>query len=180
MEHNSAEYLHVLIEALRFVPAIVSTPSSLIIESTRLAFAGRGPYSPPEFVIHHALDTQWFVADPEVQPVPVEKLLSKVRLLPNVPANSDIDLRSTSLPEQNLLTRSRRTPKSFMLGYSRSQRTLENLHFFLGKSRKLLGHCVLHRSGFFVHLNMKLHSKIVSDQWGNACSYIQSNYAGGS
>ncbi|KAK7064322.1 nucleophile aminohydrolase [Favolaschia claudopus] len=43
MEHNSAEYLHVMIEALR------------------LAFA----------------DSLWYVTDPEVEHIPVEKLLSK-------------------------------------------------------------------------------------------------------
>lgn len=44
MEHNSPEYLHTLVEALR------------------LAFA----------------DTQYYVADPAVEHVPVKELLSKV------------------------------------------------------------------------------------------------------
>nr|GAT44089.1 gamma-glutamyltranspeptidase [Mycena chlorophos] len=95
MEHNSAEYLHVLIEALR------------------LAFA----------------DTQWYVADPDVEHVPVEKLLSKE---------------------------------------------------YLASRAKLIN--PLKTNPEVVHGNPANHSDTVyftvSDQWGNACSYIQSNYAG--
>ncbi|KAJ7487474.1 gamma-glutamyltranspeptidase [Mycena galericulata] len=95
MEHNSAEYLHVLIEALR------------------LAFA----------------DTQWYVADPEVQPVPVEKLLSKEYL------TSRAKLIDPLKTNPNVV-------------HGNPTNSSDTVYF------------------------------TVSDQWGNACSYIQSNYAG--
>ncbi|KAJ7630819.1 gamma-glutamyltranspeptidase [Roridomyces roridus] len=84
MEHNSPEYLHVLIEALRFVPY-----------------------------------TQWYVADPDMEHVPVEKLLSKE---------------------------------------------------YLASRAKLID--PLKTNPNVVHVYFT-----VADQWGNACSYIQSNYA---
>ncbi|KAJ7092606.1 gamma-glutamyltranspeptidase [Mycena epipterygia] len=95
MEHNSAEYLHVLIEALR------------------LAFA----------------DTQWYVADPEAEHVPVEKLLSKDYLASRAKL---IDPLKTN-PE---------------VVHGNPENSSDTVYF------------------------------TVSDQWGNACSYIQSNYAG--
>ncbi|KAI3622224.1 lincomycin-condensing protein lmba [Moniliophthora roreri] len=62
MEHNSAEYLHILVEALRHVS---SWPDIIDILLTaplhRLAFA----------------DSQWYVADPDVVDVPVKDLLNK-------------------------------------------------------------------------------------------------------
>ncbi|KAF7306814.1 hypothetical protein MIND_00473100 [Mycena indigotica] len=95
MEHNSAEYLHVLIESLR------------------VAFA----------------DTQWYVADPDVEHVPIDKLLSKE---------------------------------------------------YLASRAKLIN--PLKTNPEVVHGNPANHSDTVyftvADQWGNACSYIQSNYAG--
>lgn len=95
MKHNSAEYLHVLIEALR------------------LAFA----------------DTQWYVADPEAEHVPVEKLLSKEYLASRAKL---IDPLKTN-PE---------------VVHGNPENSSDTVYF------------------------------TVSDQWGNACSYIQSNYAG--
>ncbi|KAF7347934.1 Gamma-glutamyltranspeptidase [Mycena venus] len=95
MEHNSAEYLHVLIEALR------------------LAFA----------------DTQWYVADPKAEPAPVEKLLSKeylasrAKLIDPLKTNPDVV-------------------------HGNPANSSDTVYF------------------------------TVADQWGNACSYIQSNYAG--
>jgi len=64
MDHNSPEYLHILIEALR------------------LAFAGM--FSVPTVMLANQpdliADSQWHVTDPDVQHVPVDELLSKVRL----------------------------------------------------------------------------------------------------
>jgi gamma-glutamyltranspeptidase/glutathione hydrolase len=95
MEHNSAEYLHALIEALR------------------LGFA----------------DSQWYITDPAFRDAHVEKLLSKDYLASRA----------------KLVDPTRTNPQ-------------------------------------FVHGN-PMHSSdtvyfTVTDQWGNACSYIQSNYAG--
>ncbi|KAJ7769321.1 gamma-glutamyltranspeptidase [Mycena metata] len=94
MEHNSPEYLHVLIEALR------------------LAFS----------------DTQWYVADPAVEHVPVEELLSKE---------------------------------------------------YLAARAKLID--PLRQNSSVVHGNPEHSSDTVyftvADQWGNACSYIQSNFS---
>ncbi|KAJ7654942.1 gamma-glutamyltranspeptidase [Mycena polygramma] len=95
MEHNSAEYLHVLIEALR------------------LAFA----------------DTQWYVTDPEVEHVPVEELLSKEYLASRAKL---IDPLKTN---PNIV-------------HGNPANSSDTVYF------------------------------TVADQWGNACSYIQSNYAG--
>ncbi|KAJ7225634.1 gamma-glutamyltranspeptidase [Mycena pura] len=95
MEHNSAEYLHVLIEALR------------------LAFA----------------DTQWYVADPEVEDVPVEKLLSKEYLASRA----------------KLINPLKTNPE---VVHGNPTNSSDTVYF------------------------------TVTDQWGNACSYIQSNYAG--
>ncbi|KAJ6574993.1 gamma-glutamyltranspeptidase [Mycena capillaripes] len=95
MEHNSAEYLHVLIEALR------------------LAFA----------------DAQWYVADPEVEPAPVEKLLSKEYLASRA----------------KLIDPLKTNPK---VVHGNPTNSSDTVYF------------------------------TVADQWGNACSYIQSNYAG--
>ncbi|KAJ7275161.1 gamma-glutamyltranspeptidase [Mycena haematopus] len=95
MEHNSAEYLHVLIEALRFV-----------------------------------LDyTQWFVADPDAEHVPVEKLLDKEYLASRA----------------KLIDPLKTNPK---VVHGNPANSSDTVYF------------------------------TVADQWGNACSYIQSNYAG--
>lgn len=95
MEHNSPEYLHTLVEALR------------------LAFA----------------DTQYYVADPAVEHVPVKELLSKEYLASRAKL---FDPKSTN-------------PN------------------------------IVH--GNPVHSSDTVYFS-VSDQWGNACSFIQSNYAG--
>ncbi|KAF9457073.1 nucleophile aminohydrolase [Collybia nuda] len=95
MEHNSSEYLHTLIEALR------------------LAFS----------------DSQWFVTDPDLEHVPVGKLLSK--------------------------------------GYLVSRARL----FDPTKTNPEVVHGNPVNSSDTVYFS-------VTDQWGNACSYIQSNYAG--
>jgi len=95
MEHNSPEYLHVLIEALR------------------LAFA----------------DSQWFVTDPDLEDIPVEELLSKKYL----------------------------SSRARLIDPERTNPTV-------------------------VHGNPVASSDTVyfsvTDQWGNACSFIQSNYGG--
>ncbi|TDL28692.1 gamma-glutamyltranspeptidase [Rickenella mellea] len=95
MEHNSAEYLHVLVESLR------------------LAFA----------------DSQYYVADPDVEHVPVDQLLSKAYLASRA----------------GLFDPSRTNPE------------------------------VVH--GNPVNSSDTVYFSVV-DQWGNACSFIQSNYAG--
>ncbi|KAJ7293462.1 gamma-glutamyltranspeptidase [Mycena rebaudengoi] len=95
MEHNSPEYLHIMIEALR------------------LAFA----------------DTQWFVADPDAEHIPVEKLLSKEYLASRAKL---IDPLKTN---PNVV-------------HGNPMNSSDTVYF------------------------------TVTDQWGNACSYIQSNYAG--
>ncbi|KAJ6604535.1 gamma-glutamyltranspeptidase [Mycena vulgaris] len=95
MEHNSAEYLHVLIEALR------------------LAFA----------------DTQWYITDPEAVHVPVEELLSKEYLASRAKL---IDPFKTN-PE---------------VVHGNPTNSSDTVYF------------------------------TVADQWGNACSFIASNYAG--
>jgi len=95
MDHNSSEYLHTLVEALR------------------LAFA----------------DSQYYVADPDVQHVPVKELLSRDYLA------------------------------------SRAA------HFDPEKTNPRVNHGNPVQSSDTVYFT-------VTDQWGNACSFIQSNYAG--
>ncbi|KAJ3721524.1 gamma-glutamyltranspeptidase [Lentinula raphanica] len=95
MEHNSAEYLHVLVEAMR------------------LAFS----------------DSQYFVTDPDVVPVPVKELLSKEYLAKRA----------------QLIDPSKTNPH---VVHGNPLNSSDTVYFS------------------------------VSDQWGNACSYIQSNYAG--
>ncbi|KAH9947920.1 gamma-glutamyltranspeptidase [Amylocystis lapponica] len=94
MEHNSAEYLHALIEALR------------------LAFA----------------DSQYYVTDPDKVHVPVTELLSK----------------------QYLASRAKLfdSAKSTPVVHGNPANSSDTVYF------------------------------TVADQWGNACSFIQSNYAG--
>ncbi|KAJ7186661.1 nucleophile aminohydrolase [Mycena filopes] len=93
MEHNSAEYLHILIEALR------------------LAFS----------------DTQWYVADPALEHIPVEKLLSKEYLAARAKLIDPL--------KQNA-----------KVVHGHPENSSDTVYF------------------------------TVADQWGNACSYIQSNY----
>ncbi|KAJ7024451.1 gamma-glutamyltranspeptidase [Mycena alexandri] len=94
MEHNSAEYLHVLIEALR------------------LAFS----------------DMQWYVADPAVEHVPVEELLSKEYLAARAKLVDPLKQNSNVI-------------------HGNPENSSDTVYF------------------------------TVADQWGNACSYIQSNFA---
>ncbi|KAF5385415.1 hypothetical protein D9757_005383 [Collybiopsis confluens] len=95
MEHNSAEYLHILVEAMR------------------LAFS----------------DSQYYVADPDVIHVPVKELLSKEYL----------------------------AKRAVLIDPTKTNPTVVH------------GNPV--NSSDTVYFS-------VTDQWGNACSYIQSNYAG--
>ncbi|KAF5384853.1 hypothetical protein D9615_001503 [Tricholomella constricta] len=95
MEHNSAEYLHTLVEALR------------------LAFS----------------DSEWYVTDPDMEHVPVEKLLSKAYLAERA----------------RLFDPLKTNPK---VVHGNPVNSSDTVYFS------------------------------VTDQWGNACSYIQSNYAG--
>lgn len=95
LEHNSAEYLHILIEALR------------------LAFA----------------DSTWYVTDPDVEHVPVAELLSKEYLASRA----------------KLVDPTKTNPK---VVHGNPVNSSDTVYFS------------------------------VTDQWGNACSYIQSNYAG--
>ncbi|KAJ7038319.1 gamma-glutamyltranspeptidase [Mycena alexandri] len=103
MAHNSPEYLHVLIEALRFCC--------------------------PRFPVESAPDTQWYVADPEIEHVPVEKLLSKEYLASRA----------------KLINPLKTNPE---VVHGNPANSSDTVYF------------------------------TVADQWGNACSYIQSNYAG--
>ncbi|PSR75916.1 hypothetical protein PHLCEN_2v8830 [Hermanssonia centrifuga] len=95
MEHNSAEYLHVLVESLR------------------LAFA----------------DSQYYVTDPAVHHIPLEELLSKEYLA------SRAKLFDPTKVNPNIV-------------HGNPVNSSDTVYF------------------------------TVADQWGNACSYIQSNYAG--
>ncbi len=81
LEHNSAEYLHALVETLRYVylathqvasnlMLLLGLPSQVLFTPNSLLFPSN----------HELLDTQYYVSDPAVHPVPVEKLLSKVSL----------------------------------------------------------------------------------------------------
>ncbi|CUA70368.1 gamma-glutamyltranspeptidase [Rhizoctonia solani] len=95
MEHNSTEYLHALIEALR------------------LAFA----------------DTQYYVSDPKVANVPVEKMLSKESTMKRAENFNP----NASIPDVH---------------HGNPAASTDTVYFS------------------------------VTDQWGNGCSFIQSNYAG--
>ncbi|KAM5530697.1 hypothetical protein V8D89_015621 [Ganoderma adspersum] len=95
MEHNSAEYLHVLVEAMR------------------LAFA----------------DSQYYITDPSFAKIPVDELLSKEYLASRA----------------KLIDPSRSNPE---VVHGNPQHSSDTVYF------------------------------TVADQWGNACSFIQSNYAG--
>ncbi|ESK97965.1 lincomycin-condensing protein lmba [Moniliophthora roreri MCA 2997] len=95
MEHNSTEYLHILVEALR------------------LAFA----------------DSQWYVADPDVVDVPVKDLLNKEYLASRA----------------RLIDPTKTNPRAV---HGNPFNSSDTVYFS------------------------------VTDRWGNACSYIQSNYAG--
>ncbi|KAJ3885429.1 gamma-glutamyltranspeptidase [Lentinula edodes] len=101
MEHNSAEYLHALVEAMRYI-------STFSKQET---------------------DSQYYVTDPDVVHVPVEELLNRE---------------------------------------------------YLANRAKLID--PLKTNPHVVHGNPANSSDTVyfsvTDQWGNACSYIQSNYAG--
>ncbi|KAE9408215.1 gamma-glutamyltranspeptidase [Gymnopus androsaceus JB14] len=94
MEHNSPEYLHALVEAMRFVFA----------------------------------DSQYYVTDPEIVHVPVKELLSKEYLAKRA----------------KLIDPSKTNPH---VVHGNPVNSSDTVYFS------------------------------VTDQWGNACSYIQSNYA---
>lgn len=63
MEHNSVEYLHALVEAMR-----------LAFAGTSLQFFVRRP----PLIYNFWIDSEYYVTDPDVAHVPVEELLSKV------------------------------------------------------------------------------------------------------
>ncbi|KAJ7169765.1 gamma-glutamyltranspeptidase [Mycena filopes] len=107
MEHNSPEYLHVLIEALR------------------LAFA----------------DAQWYVADPAVEQIPVEKLLSK-----------------EYLASRAKLINPLKTNPEVVHVCAQSSFSGEGLYLFPGKPREFLRYGVLYR-GRPVGKRMQLYPK---------------------
>ncbi len=83
MEHNSAEYLHTLVEALRFSLPCLQHP---ILADPDPKLEG-SPLQVISFVIpvgffrdstSIALDSQHYVTDPDLQYVPVKELLDKV------------------------------------------------------------------------------------------------------
>lgn len=83
MEHNSAEYLHTLVEALRFSSMcplriladpdskLEGLPSQVIILLCHTGWRLSRLYS-------HGSDSQHYVTDPDLQYVPVKELLDKV------------------------------------------------------------------------------------------------------
>ena len=83
MEHNSAEYLHTLVEALRFsftcplrkiLADSDSKPEGLPSQVILLCYTGRRLSN----FYSHGPDSQHYVTDPDLQYVPVKELLDKV------------------------------------------------------------------------------------------------------
>ena len=109
MDHNSPEYLHTLVEALRLI-LCASLHEVRLIPKPRLAFAGDSPslrYVGWFQLRLCDLDSQHYVADPDVQHVPVKELLSRVRLSPSSyrdGVHTFVGCRTISHPEQLFLT----------------------------------------------------------------------------
>lgn len=105
MDHNSPEYLHLLVESLRWSFSLFCNESNLNLIITRLAFA----------------DSQYYVTDPEFAHIPVKELLSKVRPAVRHPlfcwSYEHALLRNTSLHGLNYSNPTRRIPKLFTLVY---------------------------------------------------------------
>lgn len=85
MKHNSAEYLHVLVEAMRWVGYELLTLGRGADTISRLAFTGTVGFCwyYIKNLIYYCfpfLDSEYYVTDPEFGYIPVNELLSKVSL----------------------------------------------------------------------------------------------------
>jgi hypothetical protein len=81
MEHNSAEYLHTLVEALRFIHLYAPFNLEFVLMPVqRLAFAGDSPPCSSVGIFRDCLnlDSQHYATDPDLEYVPVKDLLDKV------------------------------------------------------------------------------------------------------
>lgn len=88
MEHNSAEYLHILVESMRCaLPSAALDPtgsySPPLPGSRSRVCSANGPIPSPTYA-RRVTDSQYYVTDPEFSKIPVEQLLSKVRDVANV------------------------------------------------------------------------------------------------
>jgi hypothetical protein len=118
MEHNSAEYFHALIEALRYATHCqqgVCLRLSFCYVLFRLAFAGALGLFRIRLVFAQTitLDSRYYVTDPDVEHVPVKELLSKV-IFEAIPSkvDSDTSIRNISGSAQKCLI-PRRLPLIF-------------------------------------------------------------------
>jgi gamma-glutamyltranspeptidase len=76
MEHNSAEYLHAIIEALRYECHTSKTMTKFVSELHLLV--PLNGFDLKHLLIEHYSDSMHWVTDPDMMPVPAQKLLSKV------------------------------------------------------------------------------------------------------
>jgi gamma-glutamyltranspeptidase/glutathione hydrolase len=80
MEHNSVQYLHTLIEALRYYLFYLPlNTTNVVVCDSSLAFSGLFQLSIIALSSYeaHLIDSQYYVTDPDMEYVPVKELLSK-------------------------------------------------------------------------------------------------------
>jgi gamma-glutamyltranspeptidase/glutathione hydrolase len=179
MEHNSAEYLHVLIEALRFV---LTSPSPYFF--WHLDFLVLLSLVYPILVIQTSclscVRYSVVCCGSRGRTCACREIAQQGWILPIISVDSHRTLASQEYlaSRAKLINPLKTNPKVVHVCLSFSKRPSWNFTFSQGNPTNSSDTVYFTGSVPGKFLSYHIDRYIVADQWGNACSFIQSNYAG--